>query len=163
MNESEKWKWSCSVVSNSSQPHAACRLSRVQLFTTPCSLPGSSIHGIFQARALEWGAIALSERGFLAPFIIAHLIAGRDTAILILACDSSSPAFHLIDKLDKSMKICWIVWALYIFWILISYQIYDLKIFSPIPEIAFSFCQWFSFCSAETFQFDVIPLIYFCS
>ena len=26
-----------------------------------CSLPGSSIHGIFQARALEWGAIAFSE------------------------------------------------------------------------------------------------------
>ena len=23
-----------------------------------CSLPGSSIHGIFQARVLEWGAIA---------------------------------------------------------------------------------------------------------
>ena len=27
-----------------------------------CSLPGSSIHGIFQARVLEWGAIAFSER-----------------------------------------------------------------------------------------------------
>ena len=26
-----------------------------------CSLPGSSIHGIFQARVLEWGAIAFSE------------------------------------------------------------------------------------------------------
>ena len=26
-----------------------------------CSLPGSSIHGIFQARTLEWGAIAFSE------------------------------------------------------------------------------------------------------
>ena len=26
-----------------------------------CSLPGSSIHGIFQARALEWGAIAFSK------------------------------------------------------------------------------------------------------
>ena len=25
-----------------------------------CSLPGSSIHGIFQARGLEWGAIAFS-------------------------------------------------------------------------------------------------------
>ena len=25
-----------------------------------CSLPGSSIHGIFQARELEWGAIAFS-------------------------------------------------------------------------------------------------------
>ena len=25
-----------------------------------CSLPGSSVHGIFQARGLEWGAIAFS-------------------------------------------------------------------------------------------------------
>ena len=34
-------------------------LSRVRLLATPmdCSLPGSSIHGIFQARVLEWGAI----------------------------------------------------------------------------------------------------------
>ena len=37
-----------------------------QLCPTPCdpmvcSLPGSSIHGIFQARVLEWGAIAFSE------------------------------------------------------------------------------------------------------
>ena len=38
-----------------------------------CSLPGSSVHGIFQARVLEWGAIAFSGGGggFLAapPFI----------------------------------------------------------------------------------------------
>ena len=26
-----------------------------------CSLPGSSIHAIFQARVLEWGAIAFSD------------------------------------------------------------------------------------------------------
>ena len=26
-----------------------------------CSLPGSAIHGIFQARVLEWGAIAFSN------------------------------------------------------------------------------------------------------
>ena len=26
-----------------------------------CSLPGSFIHGIFQATVLEWGAIAFSE------------------------------------------------------------------------------------------------------
>ena len=26
-----------------------------------CSLPGSSIHGIFQARVLEWGATAFSD------------------------------------------------------------------------------------------------------
>ena len=29
-----------------------------------CSLPGSSIHGIFQARVLEWGAIAFSKYWF---------------------------------------------------------------------------------------------------
>ena len=27
-----------------------------------CSLPGSSIHGIFQARVLKWGAVAFSRR-----------------------------------------------------------------------------------------------------
>ena len=29
-------------------------------YAMDCSLPGSSIHGIFQARVLEWGAIAFS-------------------------------------------------------------------------------------------------------
>ena len=48
MHESEKWKWSRSVVSNSSDP-------------IDCSLPGSSVHGIFQAKVLEWGAIAFSD------------------------------------------------------------------------------------------------------
>src|SRR5574341_237418 len=32
-----------------------------------CSLPGSSIHGIFQARVLEWGAIAFSGRYHMTP------------------------------------------------------------------------------------------------
>ena len=38
-------------------------LSCVQTLSDPmdCSLPGSSVHGIFQARLLEWGAIAFSE------------------------------------------------------------------------------------------------------
>ena len=39
-----------------------------QSYPTPskpmdCSPPGSSVHGIFQARVLEWGAIAFSEAG----------------------------------------------------------------------------------------------------
>ena len=33
-----------------------------------CSQPGSSAHGIFQARVLEWGAIAFSERDYLCHF-----------------------------------------------------------------------------------------------
>ena len=34
-----------------------------------CSLLGSSIHGIFQARVLEWGAIAFSEKNIYFCFI----------------------------------------------------------------------------------------------
>ena len=30
-----------------------------------CSLPGSSIHGVCQARVLEWGAIAFSPNNLL--------------------------------------------------------------------------------------------------
>ena len=43
-------------------------LSRIQLFCDPldCSPPGSSIHGIFQARILEWVAISFS-RGSSSP------------------------------------------------------------------------------------------------
>ena len=39
-------------------------LSCVRLFATPmdCSLPGSSVHGILQARVLEWVAISFSRR-----------------------------------------------------------------------------------------------------
>ena len=30
-----------------------------------CSLPGSSVHGIFQARVLEWGVISLGTLNLL--------------------------------------------------------------------------------------------------
>ena len=38
-----------------------------------CSLPGSSIHGIFQARVLEWGAIAFSIRLYKHIYIYIYL------------------------------------------------------------------------------------------
>ena len=42
-----------------------------------CSPPGSSVHGIFQARVLEWGAIAFSDAlstGILILCVLDHLI-----------------------------------------------------------------------------------------
>ena len=48
MHESEKWKSSSSVVSTLRDP-------------MDCSPPGSSVRGIFQARVLEWVAIAFSN------------------------------------------------------------------------------------------------------
>ena len=38
-----------------------------------CSLPGSSMRGIFQARVLEWGAIAFSENNLLGFFKYIYL------------------------------------------------------------------------------------------
>ena len=38
---------------------------------TDFSLPGSSIHGIFQARVLEWGSIAFSD---IINSLILHLV-----------------------------------------------------------------------------------------
>ena len=46
MHENEKSKWSHLVVSDSMRPHGL-------------QPTGSSVHGIFQARVLEWGAIGL--------------------------------------------------------------------------------------------------------
>ena len=37
-----------------------------------CSLPGSFVHGIFQARVLEWGAIAFSYPVIRATFTTSH-------------------------------------------------------------------------------------------
>ena len=65
MHESENWKWSRSVVSNSSDP-------------MDCSLPGSSVHGIFQAGVLEWGAIAFSEAS---PYKVLIQVTGERVAL----------------------------------------------------------------------------------
>ena len=37
-----------------------------------CSPPGSPVHGIFQARALEWGAIAFSGTCFTMVLVSAE-------------------------------------------------------------------------------------------
>ena len=55
-----------------------------------CSLPGSSIHGVFQARILEWGAIAFSRAtaefskfaGILSAALSQHHLSGFEIALL---------------------------------------------------------------------------------
>ena len=53
-----------------------------------CSLPGSSFHGIFQARILEWGAIAFSEvlhRSLYSIWnLILYMVEESDTVSLLL-------------------------------------------------------------------------------
>ena len=45
-------------VKNESEVAQLCQTLRDPV---DCSLPGSSVHGIFQARVLEWSAIAFSD------------------------------------------------------------------------------------------------------
>ena len=47
----------CMKVKNKSEAAQSCPTLSDPM---DCSLPGYSIHGIFQARVLEWGAIAFS-------------------------------------------------------------------------------------------------------
>ena len=52
----------CRNVKSESEVAQSCPTLRDSM---DCSLPGSSVHGIFQARVLEWGAIAFSDLLFI--------------------------------------------------------------------------------------------------
>ena len=52
----------CMKVKSESEVIQSCPTLRDPM---DCSPPGSSVHGIFQARVLEWGAIAFSEEQIL--------------------------------------------------------------------------------------------------
>ena len=106
MHESEKWKWSHSVMSDSPWP-------------MDCSPPGSSIHGIFQARVLEWGAITFSAWQGYTSWIYTHnslshhhlkmeyllLITLSGLACIASICVSRLPYFlSLIHIFTKKVK-----------------------------------------------------------
>ena len=61
-----------------------------------CNLPGSSIHGIFQARILEWSAIAFSitnldsilkSRDITLPTKV-HIVKGMVFPVVMYGCES---------------------------------------------------------------------------
>ena len=62
--------------------------------TMDCSLPGSSVHGIFQARVLEWGAIAFS--------IGVTKISSKAT----LATTESQRFNQSLSKMDSPLNLC---------------------------------------------------------
>jgi len=65
-----------------------------------CSPPGSSIHGIFQARVLEWGAIAFSEMEYYSAIkkneIMPLAATWMDLAIIILSqAEENKYRYHI--------------------------------------------------------------------
>ena len=66
-----------------------------------CSLPGSSVHGIFQARVLEWGAIAFSNLQIYFLAIIINL--AYSTSSLLHLALSTPKLSRDIAFLTKSL------------------------------------------------------------
>ena len=72
-----------------------------------CSLPGSSVHEIFQARVLEWGAIAFSTDSFQISLLSieigqnlqtpnCHIIPSSPTRLLKLYVERHSKHIHTL-------------------------------------------------------------------
>ena len=75
----------CMKVKSESEAAQSCPTLRDPM---DCSPPGSSAHGVFQARALEWGAIAFSVRGPYLPLSKSRLICSHVFSEDSLALDS---------------------------------------------------------------------------
>ena len=81
-----------------------------------CSLPGSSVHGIFQARALEWGAIAFSEIATMVPHWIswnnsidpeqAHIYHAPLNCVILTANNFRSRSHRLVSLTPGPMSSC---------------------------------------------------------
>ena len=70
----------CMKVKNESEVAQSCRTLRDPM---DCSLPGSSIYGIFQARVLEWGAIAFSGVSHLRGDIMSLPVVAQEAGLLV--------------------------------------------------------------------------------
>ena len=64
-----------------------------------CSLPGSSVHGIFQARALEWGAIAFSWERCRHHRKVSFFYCKLSQLMIILNCDCQRTNCSLVSIL----------------------------------------------------------------
>ena len=79
------------------------------------SLPGSSVHGIFQARVLEWGAIAFSDdqpRQHIKSRNITlltkvHLVKAMVFPVVIYGCESWTVKKLEHQRIDAFELWCW--------------------------------------------------------
>ena len=91
------WRWESKVKS----------LSRVRLCDpTDCTLPGFSVHGVFQARMLEWVAISFSRRSSLSQGLNpVSRIVGRCFTIWATSevdGEANHEAIHMVQKNIKA-------------------------------------------------------------
>jgi len=82
-----------------------------------CSLPGFSIHGILQARVLEWGAIAFSDSILYIPLFIvsqkSHLHTLVSISSMLRSCSNLAARFrHPSWKIERAFFFFFLVFIL---------------------------------------------------
>ena len=73
-----------------------------------CSLPGSSVHGIFQARVLEWGAIAFSTNSMQYPAIKFFFFFFKSSAIIFFYAGLIVFLGSFLNTLYFDFKCMWV-------------------------------------------------------
>ena len=120
-----------------------------------CSLPGSSIHGIFQARVLEWGAIAFSECNcrhfltgrYLLPTTAHGWVLMFSTLLLLHTCCGESKGLRLRGFIKEWLTqnfVFYAVWPEQTIWTLIQKKTQK----SPSPLLR----KFFSYSSVSTLE-----------
>ena len=108
-----------------------------------CSLPGSSIHGIFRATVLEWGAIAFSHSNSTSTALIYLLppdiqgLSACPTSFSLSVCSPASLAGpsrrnhnmipKMLSKLQSWLKLCPLYFPLAVFPLNLCSLIYNSK------------------------------------
>ena len=64
-----------------------------------CSLPGSSVHGIFQARVLEWGAI----KSYYTTIILSILLMRKLKLRVVM---DSVKVYAVVKRLRTRTEVC---------------------------------------------------------
>ena len=106
----------CMKVKSQSEVAQSCPTLRNPM---DCSLPGSSVHGIFQARVLEWGAIAFSKFHSSSCLILKIVLKYAAAAKSLQLCPT------LCDPIDGSLPgspVPGILQARTLEWVAISFS-----------------------------------------
>ena len=136
----------CMKVKSESEVAQSCPSLRDPM---DCSPPGSSVHGIFQARVLEWGAIAFSI-----------------WSLEVVAFTKYSTFAVFISPNDFSVPLFWDFNYIYVNMLDTSIAHWHSAFFFPsifIPSLSFIFHAWYLWCLQEhgSFLLQLRPFTWF--
>ena len=139
----------CIKVKSQSEVTQSCPTLRDPM---DCSPSGSSVHGIFQARVLEWGAIAFSgQKSYLLLIPDHHLLLGNN-----LFCFVIHTVFYLQLTNFRFIVLLYIYFGYLLYLLTRSSKTLNFLTFGPRLK-----CLFFSFSLLSSFSFISTSFILF--